>query len=82
MDIAKTSIKDQITFVRLVSIASLPPCAMESVSPSRMVNLQVVQENNRNIQKSKAMLPEQPAPPKKKTLDSHIFQELPENIKR
>ena len=49
----KTSLKDQVTFVRLANIGPLPPRAMDSVSSSITIKLQVVQENNRDIQQVK-----------------------------
>ena len=78
----KTSLKDQMTSVRLVNTSSLPPGAMNSKTPSPTVNLQVVQESDRDIQQIKAILPEQWAPSTHVNLESQFLQKLYENMKR
>ena len=77
----KTSLKDQMTFVRLVNRGSLPPRAMNSIGPSTMDSLQVVQENSRDIQKFRAITLERRAPPTHMNFESQFFQKLYTNIK-
>ena len=78
----KTSVEDQMTFIRVVNTSSLPPRAMSSISLENMVNLQVVQENNGDIQKIKSILSDQQAPPTHVKFESQFFQKFHENIKR
>ena len=70
----KTSLKDQMNIVRLVNTGSLPPRAMNSLSPSTTVNLQVVQENIRDIQEIKSIFSEQRAPPTHVKFGSQFFK--------
>ena len=77
----ETSLRDQMTIVRLVYTRSLPPPAIKSVSPSTTVNLQVVQEINRDMQKTRAILLEQRAPPTHVNVESQFYQKLDKNMK-
>ena len=70
----KTTVEDQMTIARVVNTSSLPPRAKKSVSPTNTVSLQVVQENNRDIQKFQAILSDQHAPPTHANFRSHFFK--------
>ena len=78
----KTSVDDEITWVRFLNTSSLPRRAINSVSLSSTVILQVVQENNRDIQKMKSTRLEQIAPPTLVNFKSPFLQKLREDIKR
>ena len=71
-----------MTFVRLVNTCSLPPGAMNRVSPSNAVILQVSQENNRDIQLIGALLLEQRAPTTHVKVESQFFQKFCKTMKR
>ena len=72
----KTSAEDQMTFDRVVKINSLPPRAMNSVSPQNTVILQVEPENNRDIPKIETILSDQTAPPTHVNFESQFFQKF------
>ena len=77
-----SSLQNQMTFVRLINNSSLPRRARNSVSLSTTVNLQVVQENNRDIKQDNAIISEPQAPPTHVNFESQYFQKLHEYMKR
>ena len=70
----KTSLKDQMTFVNLVNTGSLPNVPMNSVIPSTLVSLQVVQENKSDIQQIKTILLELQGLPTHVNFESQFYQ--------
>ena len=78
----KTSLKDPMTFVRLVNTVSLPPQAMNSEGTSTTLTLQIVQENNRDIQPFSAIPLQQRAPPTPVNFESQFFQKFYKGMKR